>query len=396
MDTAQVVELTSRHLMPTYGRVPVAFVRGRGCRLWDAEGRQYLDFLAGIAVCGVGHAHPHVAAAIAAQAQTLLHTSNLYHIGPQAQLAEQLCELSFADRAFFCNSGAEANEAAIKLARKWSLQMHGPGRVEIITAHRSFHGRTMMTLAATAQEKYQKSFMPMPSGFTYVPYDDLEALEVAITTETCAVMLEPLQAEGGLNIPSEGYLRGVRQICTKHGLLLILDEVQTGLGRTGRWWGYEHAGTTPDIMTLAKSLGGGVPIGCCLCTEEASAFEPGDHASTFGGNFLACVAALATLEVMVEQDLVRNAAERGTQLLSGLNGLVQGHDVAESARGVGLLCGLEVAGERAKEVETACRERGLIVNALGTRTVRLAPPLIVTAAEVAEALGLLGEALATL
>jgi len=315
MNNRQVIELSQKYLMPTYGQLPVAFVRGEGCRLWDADGKEYLDFVGGIAVLGTGHCHPRVAAAICRQAGTLMHTSNLYYIPPQAQLAQRLTELSFADRCFFCNSGAEANEAAIKLARKWAGLNREGECFEIIAAHQSFHGRTLATVAATGQEKYQIPFRPLPPGFRFAPFNDISALEAAVTEHTCAVMLEPIQAEGGMNVPADDYLPAVRQLCDERGILLVLDEVQTGMGRTGRWFGYEHASITPDIMTLAKSLGSGFPIGACLATEEvATAFAPGDHASTFGGNHLACTAALATIDVIQEEGLVQNAADKGRLL----------------------------------------------------------------------------------
>jgi len=390
--TQEIIALTDQYVMKTYGRTPVAFVRGQGCRLWDAEGKEYLDFLAGIATCGLGHAHPKIAQAIADQAATLIHTSNLYHILPQSQLARELCRLSFADKVFFCNSGMEANEAAIKLARKWSLAQHGAVRPEIITADHSFHGRSLGTLAATAKEHRQASFAPLVPGFKHVAWDDPQAIGAAITDQACAVMLEPVQGEGGVNVPSPEYLRQVRGICDERGVLLILDEVQTGMGRTGKWIGYEHFGITPDIMSLAKALGSGVPIGACLATDEvASAFEPGDHASTFGGNFLACAAGLATIAAMEEEGVIENAAARGAQLAAGIEELCAQHEGVTRARGLGLLRAFDVPEGTAKAIQEECLKRGLIVIALGTDGVRLAPPLIVSEAEVQEALGLLGE-----
>ncbi|MBM3499881.1 MAG: aspartate aminotransferase family protein, partial [Armatimonadetes bacterium] len=326
MTTAETIALTKQHVMNTYGRQPVAFVRGQGCRLWDAEGQAYLDFLAGIAVCSLGHAPEAVARAIGEQARQLLHTSNLYHIPPQARLARELCRLSFADKVFFCNSGMEANEAAIKLARKYSLMKHGEGRAEIITAEHSFHGRSLGTLPATAKYHRQDQFQPLAPGFVHVPWDDPGALETAITDRTCAVLLEPVQGEGGVHVPSPDYLKEVRGLCDQYELLLILDEVQTGMGRTGKWFGYQHFGIEPDIMTLAKALGSGMPVGACLATDEvASVFEPGDHATTFGGNYLASVAGLATIEAMEQGDVLANATARGEQLAAGLEALAAKH-----------------------------------------------------------------------
>ncbi len=386
MDTSQIMALTEQHVMSTYARTPVAFIEGKGCRLWDAEGNEYLDFLAGIAVCNLGHAHEGVAKAIAAQAREIVHTSNLYHIAPQSKLAAELSRISSADKAFFCNSGMEANEAAIKLARKWSLKNHGAGRKGIITATHSFHGRSLATLAATAKEHRQADFAPLAGGFEHVEWNDIDALRAAMGDETCAVMLEPIQGEGGVNVPDPDYLPKVREICDKDGILMILDEVQTGMGRTGKWFAYEHFGVTPDILTLAKALGNGVPIGACLATDEAAAFDPGDHASTFGGNFLACAAALATIQAMEEEGVIENAAARGEQLAAGLEELSATYDGVTNARGMGLLRAFDVPEGRAPAVQQECLERRLIVIALGTNGIRLAPPLIVTEEDVAKAL----------
>jgi len=391
VNTNEIMALTEQHVMQTYGRTPVAFVRGKGCRLWDAEGNEYLDFLAGIAVCSLGHAHDGVARAIADQAQQILHTSNLYHIAPQSKLAAELCRVSFADKVFFCNSGMEANEAAIKLARKWSLKQYGEGRKEIITATHSFHGRSLGTLAATAKDHRQPDFAPLPGGFKHVEWNDIDALQAAVSEATCAVMLEPIQGEGGVNVPDPDYLPKVRELCDERGILLIVDEVQTGMGRTGKWFGYQHFGITPDIMTLAKALGNGVPIGACLATDGAAAFEPGDHASTFGGNFLACAAALATVEAMENEGVIQNAAERGEQLAAGLQSLCETHEGVTNARGMGLLRAFDVPDGEAAAVQEECFKRGLIVIALGTTGIRLAPPLTVTEADVEEALARLGD-----
>jgi len=290
--------------------------------LWDNEGRQYLDFVSGLAVCNLGHCHPAVVAAISRQAQELLHVSNLYHIRPQIELAQKLVEHSFADKAFFCNSGAEANEAAIKLARRYAWQKWGGKRYKIITFGNSFHGRTLATISATAQTKFQQGFAPLPEGFTYVPFNDLAALETAIDEQTAAVLIEPIQAEGGVNLPAEDFLEGVRRICDRHQLLLILDEVQTGIGRTGKLFAYQHHKLEPDMMTLAKGLGGGVALGALLAKEEvAQAFSPGTHASTFGGNPLACAAALAVLKTILEGDLLNHCREMGQYLEKNLHRL---------------------------------------------------------------------------
>ena len=300
MLTSELQEISHQFLMNTYARLPISLVRGQGCFVYDAEGREYLDCVAGIAVNVLGHAHPDLVEAITRQARQLIHTSNLFYTEPQTLLARRLVELSFADKVFFCNSGAEANEAAIKLARRYATKRFGPERTEILTMTNSFHGRTLASLSATGQPKLQEGFGPLVPGFRYVPFNDPSALEAAITSHTAAIMLEPLQAEGGVIVPDTGYLKAVRDICTKHNILLIFDEVQTGMGRTGTLFAYQHFDLAPDIMTLAKGLGGGIPIGACLATQEVStAFEPGTHASTFGCNPLACAAALKVLEVLV-------------------------------------------------------------------------------------------------
>ena len=379
MDNHEIAELGRTYLMPTYAPPEVAFVRGEGALLVDADGREYLDFVAGIAVCGVGHSHPRLADAICRQAREIMHTSNLWFIEPQARLAEKLAEISFAERSFFCNSGAEANEAAIKLARKWALQNLTPKQRTIITAEKSFHGRTLTTITATGQEKYQKSFLPLPAGFRYVEFGNIEAMEGAVDDTVCAIMLEPIQGEGGINVPDERYLAGVRRLCDERGLLLILDEVQTGMGRTGEWFGYEHFGIEPDIMTLAKSLGGGFPVGACVAKGDvATVFEPGDHASTFGGNHLACAAALETIAIIEDEGLVSHAAKMGGLLVEQFTILADEHDAVDHVRGRGLLLGLQLAEPIARELAAGCFERGLVLNAIGSDLLRLAPPLIVS------------------
>lgn len=393
MDTQRVTELTDKYLMRTYRRAPVAFVSGQGARLVDAEGKTYLDFVAGIAVSVLGHNHPALTAAIRNQASRLLHVSNLYHIPQQADLARWLVEHSACHRAFFCNSGAEANEAAIKLARRWGRR-NGGARYEIIVAEHSFHGRTLGTLAATVQPKYQQGFEPLPAGFVPVPFGDVEALSGAIGPATCAVMLEPIQGEGGIHIPPSAYLPEVRRLCDERGLLLILDEVQSGMGRTGKLFAYEHAGIAPDVLTLAKGLGGGVPIGALLATAEvADAFGPGDHGSTFGGNPLVCAAALAVVTTIEREDIVRRAAHVGAYALQRLRALAARHEVITEVRGLGLMLAVELSVEAAPIVD-ACRERGLLVNAVKPNTLRLVPPLVITTADVDEAVEMLDAVLA--
>jgi len=374
--TKSTLELAERYLMQTGRRLPVTFVRGRGCRVYDESGREYLDLVAGIAVNLLGHSHPEVVRAISEQAGALIHTSNLYFTQPQIDLAQRLVELSFPSRVFFCNSGAEANEAAIKIARKWGAR-HRDGAFEIITTAGSFHGRTLATVTAGGQQKYSDPFRPLPGGFVHVAYDDLDAIKAATTSKTVAVMLEPVMGEIGVVPPSPGYLRGVREWCNTQDVLLILDEVQTGLGRTGRWFAHQHHSITPDVMTLAKGLGGGVPIGACLANPRADVFEPGDHGSTFGGNPLACTAALAVLHVIERDGLVAHAAEMGELLQSSLADLG-----AKAVRGQGLMQAFEFAEPRAKAFQLSCLDAGLIVNAVDDHSVRLVPPLIITAEEI--------------
>jgi acetylornithine/N-succinyldiaminopimelate aminotransferase len=372
-------ELADKYLMQTGRRLPVTFVRGQGCQVYDDSGRVYLDLVAGIAVNLLGHAHPEVAAAVAAQSQKLIHASNLYYTEPQVELARRLVELSFTSRVFLCNSGAEANEAAIKIARKWGAR-NRDGAFEIITTHGSFHGRTLATVTAGGQHKYSDPFKPLPDGFVHVPYNDIDAIKAATGEKTVAVMLEPVMGEIGIIPANANYLADVRKWCDAKNLLLILDEIQTGLGRTGRWFAHQHHGITPDVMTLAKGLGGGVPIGACLAAPRADVFEPGDHGSTFGGNPLACSAALAVLEVIERDGLVGHAAEMGEMLHGVLVGLG-----AKDVRGLGLMQAVEFAEPRAKAFQQACMESGLIVNAVDDNSVRLVPPLIITAAEIDQA-----------
>ncbi|HEY8854856.1 MAG TPA: acetylornithine transaminase [Candidatus Dormibacteraeota bacterium] len=369
-------ELAEQYLMQTGRRLPVTFVRGEGCLLYDEDGKEYLDMVAGIAVNVLGHSHPDIARALTGQARTLIHTSNLYFTRPQVELARRLVELSFPSRVFVCNSGAEANEAAIKIARKWGAR-NRDGAFEIITSVGSFHGRTLATVTAGGQHKYSDPFKPLPDGFVHVTYNDLDAIKAATTERTVAVMLEPVMGEIGIIPAAKGYLEGVRRWCDEKGLLLILDEVQTGIGRTGKWFAHQHHGITPDVMTLAKGLGGGFPIGACLAAPRADVFEPGDHGSTFGGNPLACTVALSVLAVIERDGLVGHAAEMGELL----NGVLQGLG-AKEVRGLGLMQAAEFAEPHAKAFQNSCLEAGLIINAVDENSIRLVPPLIITADEI--------------
>ena len=388
------IEEAERWVLHTYDRYPVVIVRGEGARVWDIDGREYLDFVAGIAVCNLGHCHPRVVEALREQAGKLLHVSNLYYTQPQVELAQRICQHSFGTKVFFCNSGAEANEAAIKLARKYAKLRWGPERYEIITMYNSFHGRTLATLTATGQEKFQRGFEPLLPGFRYCPFDDLGAVEEAITERTCAVMVEPIQGEGGVRVPSEGYLRGLKEICRQKEVLLIYDEVQTGMGRTGKLFAHQHEGAPPDIITMAKALGGGVPIGAMVTTDEvAQAFSAGDHASTFGGNPLAARAACAALDALLQERVLDNCERVGRYLREGLQGLAFKFPKIREVRGRGLMVGVEFEGLSAKEVAKGCLERGVLINAIGERVLRLVPPLIITEVEVDRLLEVMEEVL---
>jgi len=395
MQTKKTIEESERYLMNTYARQPVILRKGHGIKVWDSDGKEYLDFVGGIAVNALGHCHSRVVVAIQKQAQRLLHVSNLYHIEPQIKLAKLLCSNSFADKVFFCNSGAEANEAAIKLARKYAKEHHNQERFEIITALNSFHGRTLATLAATGQEKFQKGFEPLMPGFKYVPFNDINALESAVNQRACAIMLEPVQGEGGVKIPSDDYLKNVREICDRHDILLIFDEVQTGMGRTGKLFAYEHYGIAPDIMTLAKGLGGGAPIGAMLSTEKvASAFQPGNHASTFGGNPLVCSAAIATLETILEDGFILDHTNRmGRYFMKRLNQLKDYYpELIIDIRGLGLIVGLEINTDGASVVKS-CLAKGMLINCTAGNVLRFTPPLIVQDREIDRLIEVLEEAL---
>ncbi len=391
MPTGELRQDAEQYLMNTYTRLPISIARGRGSRVYDLEGREYVDFVAGIAVNLLGHAHPDLVLAIQRQVQHLIHTSNLYYTEPQVQLAKTLVEHSFAQKVFFCNSGAEANEAAIKLARKYAHDKYGAGRYEIITMKHSFHGRTLATLTATGQEKVQKGFDPLMPGFSYVTFNDLSEVERAMTDKTAAVMLEPIQAEGGVHVADRAYMQGLRELCRDRDVLLIFDEVQTGMGRTGTLFCYEHFGIQPDIMTLAKGLGGGVPIGACLATDAvAKAFTPGSHASTFGGNPLACAAGLAVLRVLLDGKILDHARRMGDYLGKGLAACKEKHRVITEVRGLGLLQGMELDID-GKTVVTDCLARGLLINCTGDRVLRFVPPLIITQGEIDRLLNALGQ-----
>jgi len=387
-------ELSDKHLMAFTKRQPVALVRGEGSRVWDSDGKMYLDFTGGISVTALGHSHPKVVGTLREQAATLLHVSNIFHIPQQAQLAQLLCEHSFADRVFFSNSGAEANETAIKLARKWAKEHGASDRGDIISMRGGFHGRTLATVTATAQEKYHHGFEPLPGGFKYVAYNDLKALERAIDSHTAAVLVEPIQGEGGIIVPDDGYLPGLRKLCDEAGILLILDEIQTGMGRTGRLWAYEHSGVAPDIMTLAKALANGVPIGATLATESvAGAFTPGSHGSTFGGNPLATAVGVTVFATLLEDKLADRAARMGRVLEQALAAIRAKYPkVVKEVRGRGLLMGLDLATP-VGDVVNACRERGLLVLTAGDNTLRLAPALIVDEKEIAEGSSIIDKAL---
>jgi acetylornithine/N-succinyldiaminopimelate aminotransferase len=389
MNSQQWIDKADKYIMKTYGRYPLVPVRGEGCCLWDADGKRYLDFLAGVAVNNLGHCHPKVVAALRKQAGELIHCSNYYHIPSQIELAELLCTHSFADRAFFCNSGAEANEAAIKLARKYSREKFGADRYEIVTALASFHGRTMATVSATGQEKVQKFFDPLLHGFRHVPFNDAEALRRAITANTCAVMLEPIQGEGGVVVPTPGYFLEVRRICDEHNVLLIFDEVQVGMGRTGKLFAHEHFGVTPDIMTLAKALAGGAPIGTMLAKEAvAASFGPGTHGSTFGGNPLVTAAGVATVRVLLEEGILNHTEEMGEYLLGELERLKEKFAFIAEVRGIGLMIGMELSVPAGDIVKKALAQ-GLLLNVAQENVLRFVPPLIVVKKEVDEMIGIL-------
>lgn len=382
MDTQDLMQESRAHICQTYNRFNLAILSGSGCNLWDQEGRQYLDFVAGIAVCNLGHCPPELARVLYEQAQQLVHVSNLYYTEPQAKLAGDLTSVCFADKVFFGNSGAEANEAAIKLARKYSRQRYGPGRYGIITMKDSFHGRTLATLSATGQLKVQEGFEPLVDGFRYVDFDDLDAVAEAIDETICAVLVEPIQGEGGVRIPEANYLAGLRQLCSKHDLLLIYDEIQVGMGRTGRLFSHQHEGVAPDIMTLAKALANGVPIGAMLASSEvAEAFTPGSHASTFGGTPLVTAVAIEVLRQISRQSFLDRVQVVGDYFREQLLSLHQKYSFVREVRGRGLILGMELDFPGG-EIVIQCQERGVLINCTAEKVLRFLPPLIVTSEEV--------------
>jgi acetylornithine/N-succinyldiaminopimelate aminotransferase len=377
MTSDQTIKRADRAIAGTYSRFPIVLTEGKGCTLTDAEGRTYTDFVAGIAVCNLGHAHEGIAKAVAEQARRLVHVSNLYYTEPQTELAEWLVKHSFADRVFFCNSGAEANEAAIKLARKYFHDSGAPQRFRIITMENSFHGRTMVTLAATGQTKIKKGFEPLPDGFDIVPFNDIEAVRNAVSRETCAVMLEPIQGEGGVKCPVQGYLEGLRELCDREGLLLIFDEVQTGMGRTGKLFAYERFALIPDIMTLAKALANGLPMGAMLAKEDvAKAFTPGAHASTFGGTPLVAAAAIEVAKALLNEGVLENCQRVGQYFKNQLLSLKARYAFIREVRGEGLLIGADLTCDGMPIVKS-CMERGFLINCAQGHVLRFIPPLII-------------------
>ncbi|MFH0809065.1 MAG: aspartate aminotransferase family protein [Pseudomonadota bacterium] len=385
-DSDAIRERAEVAIIPTYNRFGPVLVRGEGCILWDADGRKYLDFVAGIAVCGLGHAHPELSAVLREQAERLWHVSNLYYTLPQVELAEALTSRCFADRVFFCNSGAEANEAAIKLARRYSLSRHAGGsRFHIICMENSFHGRTLATVSATGQQKVRQGFGPLLLGFSFVPFGDVAALRGAVTEDTCAVMLEPIQGNGGVRVPPPGYLRAVRELCDERGMLLIFDEVQVGMGRAGHLFCHQAEGVDPDVMTLAKALANGLPIGAMLATEEAAllGLPAGSHASTFGGTPLVSAVARRTLELLAAPEMLAHVREMGDYLLSGLRRLQGAHPrLVKEARGRGLIRGLELAEPLARRLMELALAEGLLIDVATDRVIRLVPPLVVGRPEI--------------
>lgn len=384
MKLNEIIDMDKKYFMNTFGnRTPVCFDHGNGINLWDTDGKKYYDFLGGIAVSAVGHSHPKLVKAIQTQAEKFIHCSNLYYIEPQVKLAKLLVENSCADKVFFANSGAEANEGAIKLARIYFKKKGMPEKFEIITLDKSFHGRTLATIAATGQDKYQKPYSPLTPTFLKVPINDLDALEKAINVNTCAVMIEPIQGESGVNLTTKEYLKGVRKLCDEKGIFLIFDEVQSGLGRTGKLFSYEHFDVEPDIFTLAKALGGGFPIGALLAKDHvASAFEPGDHGSTFGGNPLACSAGLAALEIILSEKLVENSENMGKYLVEKLTSFVGKYSSIKEIRGKGLMVGIQLSTENAVEIKNKCFEKGYLVGNVGKSIIRVLPPLIVSKQDI--------------
>ena len=388
-------QLESRYLFSTFKRQPVTLVRGQGVRVWDDQGREYLDFVAGIAAVSLGHCHPTVVSALAEQSSALIHVSNLVYSVPQLRLAQLLVENSCLDRVFLCNSGAEAIEGAVKLARKWGKEKRD-GAYEVICTDNAFHGRTLATLTASGTEKYKLPYLPLPPGFVHVPFDDVEAIRKATSAKTCAVLVEPIQGEGGVNVPSDDYLRRLRAWCDEAGILLILDEVQTGIGRTGSLFAYQQYGAEPDIMTLAKGLAGGVPIGALLAKEHCAVFAPGDHGSTFGGNPLCTHVGYSVLKYVIDNDIPGQVAKKGQHLERRLRSLADRHPIVTEVRGRGLLWAIELDGEVAEQAVGMCREEGLIANNVKPTALRLMPPLVVSEEELDRAVEIVDKVLGKL
>jgi acetylornithine aminotransferase len=388
-----VMEHSDQIMAATYKRFPVLLTRGQGCTLWDNQGKSYTDFMAGIAVCNLGHAHPGITRALCSQAEILWHVSNLFYTEPQVRLASWLVENSFADRVFFGNSGAEANEAAIKLARKYFKYLGQPEKFRIISMEKSFHGRTMATLSATGQKKVREGYDPVLEGFDFVPFNNIDALKEKIGKQTCAVIVEPVQGEGGVRTPAENYIRSLRQVCDESGILLIFDEIQTGMGRTGKLFAYQHFGVEPDIMTLAKALGNGLPIGAMLAREEvARAFSPGSHASTFGGTPLVTAAALEVVQTLFRDNLIDHCKKMGDYFKSRLLWLKDRHESIEDVRGIGLLLGMKLRTEGASLVRI-CMEKGFLINCVQENILRFIPPLIIQKKDVDALISCLDEIL---
>jgi acetylornithine/N-succinyldiaminopimelate aminotransferase len=389
MTTDETISLFDKYVIGNYNRLPRVIVRGEGCYCFDANGNKILDMFPGWAVSGIGHCHPKVVEAIRKQAGELLHVDNTFYTAQQGQLAKMLSERAFGGKSFFCNSGAEANEAALKLARLYA----GGGKYKFITAEGSFHGRTFATVTATAQPKYHEGFLPLLPGFVYVPFNDIKALESSFSDEVAAVMVEPIQGEGGINIATKEYLHAIRNLCNEKGAVMILDEVQTGMGRTGKWFAYQHFDVEPDIMTLAKALGGGVAIGAMMAKEEiAAVLVPGKHASTFGGNCLACAAGIAVIEAIEEDSLLENAANMGRYAQDKLNELKSKHFIIDHVRGIGLMIGVQLKGP-GKEIVEKCLEKGLRINCTNESVLRLMPPMIVIKEQIDEAVNILDSVL---
>lgn len=392
MKTEEILTMGKENVMNTYGRLPIALVKGSGTWVWDSEGKPYLDFVTGLAVTSLGHSHPEIVETIRQQAGEMLHSSNMYWIANQVKLARMLTDHSFADKAFFCNSGGEANEGAIKLARKYAKKNYGQDKYKIVSLKNSFHGRTLATLTATGQDKYHKDYEPLPAGFSYIEMNDLKGLEGAIDEQTAAVIIESIQGEGGVHPISKEFAHKLREVCNEYGALLIIDEVQTGIGRTGKLFAHEWLGVTPDIVTMAKALGNGVPIGAVIASDKvASAFLPGDHAATFGGNHLATAVGCKVMEIMTREDFLPEVRKKGEYFKKRLQELAQKHGLEGQVRGLGMMIGLPLK-EKGPEIVSFCSDKGLLINCVGGTTLRFLPPLTVKTEEIDQAIEILDEA----